>query len=266
MTRVSVTYDEPGIARLHMQDQAGQNAFSRVFVDDLVAALLAVGNDPRAHVCVIEGLPEVFSAGGDRSLLLELAGGSVAPYDLLLTRTLLEVPVPTIAAMAGPAVGGGFIFGLACDIVVLASSHRYGCNFMELGFTPGMGTTRLLQRAVGEYLAAELMYGCQYMRGKQIGERGLINHVVAPERVEAKALSIARRIADKPRNALRLLKRSLSLPRKQAFEEARTVESMMHEICFAAPETRARIAENYREIASQSDDSSEASNKRENTC
>ncbi|MGB1275793.1 MAG: enoyl-CoA hydratase-related protein, partial [Nannocystaceae bacterium] len=123
-----------------------------------------------------------------------------------------------------------------------------------------------LQRAVGEYLAAELMYGCQYMRGKQIGERGLINHVVAPERVEAKALSIARRIADKPRNALRLLKRSLSLPRKQAFEEARTVESMMHEICFAAPETRARIAENYREIASQSDDSSEASNKRENTC
>ncbi len=265
MTRVAVTYEE-GIARLQMQDREGQNAFGRAFVDELVAALTAVGEDTRTCVCVIEGLPEVFSAGGDRSLLLELAGGKLAPYDLLLTRTLLEVPVPTIAAMAGPAVGGGFIFGIACDIVVLASSHRYGCNFMELGFTPGMGTTRLLQRAVGEYVAAEMMYGCQYMRGKDIGERGLINHVVAPERVQTKAMAVARRIADKPRAALRLLKRSLSLPRRQAFTEALTVESMMHEICFAAPETRRRIAENYRESGISGHSTDTASVSGEDTC
>ncbi len=263
--RISLTYDG-GVARLHMQDRSGGNAFSRAFVDDLVAALLAVGNDERANVCVIEGLPEVFSAGGDRSLLLELANGTVAPYDLLLTRTLLEVPIPTIAAMAGPAVGGGFIFGIACDIVVLASTHRYGCNFMELGFTPGMGTTRLLQRAVGEYVAAEMMYGCQYMRGRDIGDRGLINHVVAPEKVERKAMSVARRIADKPRAALRLLKRSLSLARRQAFTEALTIESMMHEICFAAPETRRRIAENYREAGDSSHSSKPEPGAREDTC
>ena len=60
-----------------------------------------------------------------------------------------------------------------------------------------------------------------------------------------RALDMAARIADKPRAALLLLKRALALPRRRAFEEARTVESMMHEVCFADPETVARIRTNY---------------------
>ncbi len=247
-SRIAVTVED-GVADLHMRDEDGKNAFSRAFVDELVAALTMVGQDERAKVCVLRGLPEVFSAGGDRSLLLELAEGHVAPYDLLLTRTLLEVPIPTIAAMAGAAVGGGLIFGLSCDVVLLAQESRYGVNFMDLGFTPGMGTTRLLQLAVGEYIAAEMMYGCQYFRGKHFIGRSLINHIEPRARVEDKARRVAWRMADKPRSALTLLKRSLSLKRRQAFEEARTVESMMHEVCFADPQTRARIRENYNSSA-----------------
>jgi polyketide biosynthesis enoyl-CoA hydratase PksI len=182
-------------------------------------------------------------------LLLELAEGQVAPYDLLLTRTILEVPVPTIAAMAGAALGGGLIFGLSCDIVLLGQRSRYGCNFMDLGFTPGMGTTRLLQLAVGDYVAAEMMFGGQYFRGAHFANRGLINHVEPNDEVEAKAARSAARIADKPRTALTLLKRSLSLARRQAFEAARTMESMMHEICFADPQTRERIRDNYNAVA-----------------
>lgn len=233
-----------GVAVVHMHDDAGKNAFSRAFVADLAATLESL-DDPAVKVAVIKGLPDVFSAGGDQSVLLGLAEGNITPYDLFLTRTILDVPVPTIAAMAGHAVGGGLIFGLSCDMVLMGNTSNYGCNFLELGFTPGMGTTRLLQAAVGEYIAAEMMFGCQYFRGSHFEGRSAINNVLDPAKVEKRAMKMARRIADKPRKAITLLKRSLSLPRKRTFEEARTMESFMHEICFNDPETIARIRENY---------------------
>lgn len=242
---IDLAVDGDGVAVLTMRDAAGKNAFSEAFAAALTRALADVGGRPDARVCVIAGLPAVFSAGGDRDVLLGLADGTIAPYDLLLTRALLETPVPTIAAMAGPAVGGGLVFGLACDMVVMARESRYGANFMDLGFTPGMGATRLLQFAFGEYVAAEMLFGGQYFRGEQLAGPGQINAIVPRVEVLPRALDIAGRIADKPRAALLLLKRALALPRRRAFEEARTVESMMHEVCFADPTTVARIRTNY---------------------
>ena len=238
--------DADGCAVLRMQDSAGKNAFSQSFVAALVAMLTAIGARADIKAVVLCGLPDIFSAGGDRSVLLGLAEGRIAPYDLLLTRTLLELPQPSLAAMAGPAVGGGLVFGLACDLVFLARESRYGCNFMDLGFTPGMGTTRLLQAAVGPYVAAEMMMSAQYFRGQQLAERGAqVNAIVPRAEVEARALDVAARLCEKPRAALLLLKRSLGLPRRLAFEEARTLESLMHELCFADPATQALIRQNY---------------------
>lgn len=244
---VELAVDDEGVATLRMRDAAGKNAFSLALVAALTRAFEALARRADARVCVLAGLPEVFSAGGDREVLLGLAEGTIAPYDLTLTRALLEVPVPTIAAMAGPAVGGGLVFGLACDMVVMARESRYGANFMDLGFTPGMGSTRLLQFALGEYVAAEVLFGGQYFRGEHFAGRGQINAVVPRAEVEARAIEMARRIADKPRHALLLLKRALALPRRRAFEEARTIESMMHEVCFADEGTRATIRANYLE-------------------
>lgn len=243
---IDVQVDAEGLALLRMRDEAGKNAFSQTFVAALVAALTALGRRADVKVVVLCGLPAVFSAGGDREVLLGLAEGRIAPYDLLLTRTLLELPQPSVAAIAGAAVGGGLVFGLACDLVFMARESRYGCNFMDLGFTPGMGTTRLLQAAVGAYVAAEMMLGAKYFRGAELAERGAqVNAVLPRAEVEARALDVAGRLCEKPRGALLLLKRALGLPRRLAFEEARTLESMMHEICFTDPATQASIRENY---------------------
>lgn len=241
---IDLDVDDEGLAVLRMHDAAGKNAFSRAFVAELLDRLERC-HAPEVKVVVITGLEEVWCAGGDRSVLLGLAEGTVQPYDLTLTRALLEVPVPVIAAMAGHAVGGGLVFGLSCDVVLMGRESNYGTNFMDMGFTPGMGTTRLIQVALGEHLAAEMMFGCQYFRGAHFEGRSHVNYVLPREKVERKAMKVARRMTDKPRFAIELLKRSLALPRRQLFEQARTMESMMHEICFAHPETRARIAENY---------------------
>jgi polyketide biosynthesis enoyl-CoA hydratase PksI len=245
--KISLTVDEEGIARLRMQDADNQNRFSLAFVDELRGHLDAIAADTRIKVVILSGLEDVFCAGGDREVLLGLAEGRLEPYDLELTRQLIELPVPVIAAMAGHAVGGGLVFGLACDLVVMGRESRYGCNFMDMGFTPGMGTTRLIQSAFGDYLSAEMMFGCQYFKGSKLEGKARVNAIVDRDKVEARAEKIAMRMADKPRKAITLLKRSLGLKRRRLFEEARTIESYMHEICFADPETQARIRENYND-------------------
>jgi len=148
-------------------------------------------------------------------------------------------------------VGGGLALGLCCDLVLMARESRYGCSFMNMGFTPGMGITRLLQLAVGEYMANEMMYGGQFFKGAHFETSAGINYVLPQAKVERKALQLARRIAEKPRAALVTLKSYLSLPRRQAFEETRTIESFMHQLCFARPETAERIRENYAPAASR---------------
>lgn len=242
---ITYTCDDEGVAVVQLQDHKGRNALSTAFIERLFEVLDEAGNDPHAKVCLIRGLPDVFCPGGDQSVLVELAEGEIAPSDIMLSRSMLEIPIPTIAAVEGHAVGGGLTLALCCDMVLLARESRYGCSFMNMGFTPGMGTTRLLQEAVGEYIAAEMMYGGQFFRGSHFEKRSLVNAVLPREKIWDKATQMAWRIAEKPRFALELLKRNLSAKKRMAFEEARTHEAAMHQICFTQPETIQRIRENY---------------------
>jgi polyketide biosynthesis enoyl-CoA hydratase PksI len=139
--------------------------------------------------------------------------------------------------MAGHATGGGFALGLAADIVVMAEESRYGFTFMNLGFTPGMGTTALCEHVLSPAVAHELLYTGELRRGARFAGSG-INHVVPRHDVERVAFDVASRIAEKPRQSIAALKRTLSLPRRQAFEQSITHESLMHQITFAAATSR----------------------------
>jgi polyketide biosynthesis enoyl-CoA hydratase PksI len=248
MSLVTLERDGDGIATIALVDSEHKNAFREPFIDELCARLDELQADEQARVCLLRGLPEVFCAGADESLLLELAAGTMAATDIVLPKLVLDLPIPVIAAMEGHAIGGGLALGLCCDVVLMARESRYGCSFMNMGFTPGMGTTRLLDVAVGEYLAAEMMYGGQLFKGSHFADRAGVNYVLPRAELWPRALEVARRIAEKPRFALSLLKRTLSLRRRQAFEESRGVESMMHELCFARPETAEQIRESYPRV------------------
>jgi polyketide biosynthesis enoyl-CoA hydratase PksI len=243
--RVTLRREGDGIAIVSLVDGENRNAFTGPFVDDLLAVLGEASADPDVRVIVLRGLPEIFCAGAHQDLLLQLASGELDAGDILLSKAVLDLPVPAIAAMEGHAVGGGFALALCCDVLLMARESRYGCTFMNLGFTPGMGITRLLQDAVGEYLAREMMFGGELVRGARFEARSGINHVLPRDQVWPKALQIARRIAEQPRHALQLLKANLSIRHRQVFEETRTLEAAMHRLCFARPETRERILENY---------------------
>ncbi len=243
--RVRLIEEGEGIVVLSLEDHAGKNSFRAAFIEELESCLARLAAHREVKVCVLRGLPEVFCAGASKELLLELAGGQRAPADITLSRLLLDVPIPCIAAMEGHAVGGGLALALCCDVLLMARESRYGCSFMNMGFTPGMGTTTLLREAVGEYLASEMMLGGQLFKGTHFAGRSGVNYVLPRAEVFPRAMELAARIAEKPRFALEILKRELSGRRRQLFEEALPVEARLHQLCFARPETAQRIRENY---------------------
>jgi polyketide biosynthesis enoyl-CoA hydratase PksI len=242
---VVISCASDGVATIEMRDAAGKNAMSAPFVAALLDSFRQVAARDDLKVAVLLGLPEVFSSGASREVLEALVAGAIAPSDLLLSKALLDLPIPTIAAMEGHALGGGLALGLCADIALIARESRYGCPFMNLGFTPGMGITRLLEQVVSPAIAHEMLYAGEPLKGIHFAGRSGFNYILPRAEVRPKALELAARIAEKPRVALATLKRALSLPKRQAFESTRTVEALMHEVTFAQPDVRRLVEEHF---------------------
>ncbi|MEI8256735.1 MAG: polyketide synthase [Deltaproteobacteria bacterium] len=242
---VSLKIEADGVAVVKLADEVGRNAMSEPFVHALLARLRDVGTDPKVKAIVIAGLPDVFCAGASRELLENLVNGGLAPSDILLSKAVLDLPVPTLAAMEGHAIGGGLAIGLCADLVLIARESRYGASFMNMGFTPGMGITSLLEHVMTPAMAHEILYTGEAFKGRHFEGRSGFNYILPRGEVLAKAMDLAHRIAEKPRVALETLKRTLSLPKRQAFERTRTVETMMHQISFAQADIGRIISENY---------------------
>lgn len=238
---VTLTYTEPGVAVVELADRANSNLFTRELVTRLFAAFERIRQDATARAVVVHGYDSLFCTGGTKDELLGIFEGRIQFTDVPLYRLCLDCEVPVIAAMQGHALGGGFIFGLFADLVVLAEESLYGANFMKYGFTPGMGATLILPHKLGPALAAELLYTAENYSGGLLRNRGVPFPVVKRKDVIPTALKIARQIADKPVISLKLLKQQLT--RRLIAELPRTVreECDMHRVSFAQPEVRQRI-------------------------
>jgi polyketide biosynthesis enoyl-CoA hydratase PksI len=214
-------------------------------VQGLFERLAEIAADPDLKVVVLHGYDSVFLAGGTLGELLDIADGTRSFDDKGFYRLLLDCPLPVIAAMQGHAMGGGFVFGLYADIVMLARESIYGTNFMKYGFTPGMGATEIEPRKLGEALAAEMLYSARAFHGGRLAERGIPFTVLPRAELIAQALALAAELADKPRLALTLLKQRLTADLRARLPEAIATERQMHEATFARPETRERITQRF---------------------
>lgn len=235
---------DDGVGTIAMVDAKGSNAMTSAWVEAFAEAARAAQAWPELKVVLMAGTTEVFSSGANVEMLSSIVKGTVLPTEIVLPKVVLDIPVPVVAAMEGHAIGGGLALGFCADIVVLARESRYGASFMNMGFTPGMGTTRLLEHALSPAVVAELLFTGEPKKGAYFEGKAGVNAVLPRAEVRAHATRIAERIAEKPRVSLELLKRTLSLPRRQAFESTHTLESLMHRVTFAAPDVLERIKEN----------------------
>ncbi len=235
------------IGLLHMKDEKSKNTFTDDFVEVFIEILNKLQKDKTYKVIILKGLPDVFCAGASKEALTSIRGGDVDVKDLVLSELLLQIPVPVIGVMEGAALGGGFVTGLCCDILLMNEKKMYGANFTNMGFTPGMGCTRLIQPLVGEFIANEMLFRGRLFKGRTFKNRSMINYILPADELMNKAADIALDIDEKPRKTLEILKYSLSLRKKQALIEARVHEDFMHKISFAQPEV-AKIIENMYNV------------------
>lgn len=245
MDAVSLSRPLPGVACVRMEDRVGSNTFTEALVCGLVDCLGEAESDPDTRVVVLHGYDSIFCAGGTLEELVDIADGRRSFDEGAFYRLLLDHPLPVIAAMQGHAVGGGLVFGLYADIVVLSRESLYGATFMKYGFTPGMGSTELLPRKLGSALAAELLYSARTYHGENLERRGIPFPVLPRSEVIPHALELARDLADKPRLSLLRLKETLTAPLKHALDAAVQRERAMHEETFAMDGIRDRIQKRY---------------------
>jgi 2-(1,2-epoxy-1,2-dihydrophenyl)acetyl-CoA isomerase len=124
-------------------------------------------------------------------------------------RQLRELPLPTIAAVAGPALGFGLGLALSCDLCVADEDALFGSPFRHIGMVPDTGAHYFLLSRLGYPMAAELIYTGRLFSGNEAAELRLINRAVPKGTVYEAAHQLAQGIADGPTEAFRLSKQIL---------------------------------------------------------
>lgn len=242
---ISLSKESSGISTLIMNDRACKNALTPQFVEELIVCLNVAKADNTLKVLVLAGTEDIFCSGADLETLIKLCKRELQPVDIILSKLIFDIPVPVISAMQGHAIGGGLAIGLCADVAILAEESRYGCSFMNMGFTPGMGITKLMEHYMSPAIAQEMQYTGNYYLGRELKGKTNFNYILPKSEVLEKANSIAEAMAEKPRKALSVLKRYQSMHRRKMFEETYSIETMMHELTFNEEEILKIIQENY---------------------
>ncbi|KPJ48634.1 MAG: hypothetical protein AMJ38_04905 [Dehalococcoidia bacterium DG_22] len=206
---------EDGVATLTLNSPADRNALSAELVGELARAVDEVRGDEQTRVLVITGSGKAFSSGGDIKSMMPPQGVSLEAMKEAIkeyyrkTLSFLELPIPTIAAINGHAIGAGCTLTLACDMRVASRQAKLGLGFVRLGLHPGMGTTYFLPRLVGTARAYELLLTGDVISGEEAERLGLVNRAVEPEELEAATRELALKVARGPAIAIRMLKTAL---------------------------------------------------------
>jgi enoyl-CoA hydratase/carnithine racemase len=190
---------QDAIALLALNRPAVLNALDESTYLALDAALadLEVRSDVRAVIVTGQG-ERAFSAGADLRYMRALEGGPRQEFILLtyrVTNRLAYFPRPTIAAVRGYALGGGFELVMACDLRVAGADAQFGLPEITLGSVPGSGGVQRLPLLVGPTRAKELILTGRRLPAAEALAWGLVNQVVAPAEVLPVALKMARTVA-----------------------------------------------------------------------
>lgn len=185
----------PGIAQITFNRPEVLNALSTPLLQQFDAALDAVAADASVRVVVLTGAGDkAFVAGADIREYRDGRTAAFAAYQFASRRIfdkLEALPKPTIAAVRGYALGGGFEIVLCCDVIVCAQSARLGLPEGQLGLVPGGGGTQRLTRAVGRYAASDLMLAGTRMKGERAHQLGIACDVCADADLDSVVLQRA---------------------------------------------------------------------------
>lgn len=227
---------EDGVLVLAFNRPEARNALTPVMIDRLGDEIAAAELDHDIGCIVLTGVGDAFCAGGDVKAQARMNAAGGIPDPLLrmerqrqtqraTSLRLYQMGKPTIASLPGAAAGAGFSLALACDLRIAADTATMTTAFAKVGLTGDYGGTYLLTQLVGPAKARELYLLSDRIDMAEALRLGMVNWVVPAAELEKRTMELAKRLANGPRVAYRLLKDNLSRALNATFAECLDAES-----------------------------------------
>jgi enoyl-CoA hydratase len=240
-TIIVETHGRVGLIRLNRPDAL--NAINAELMRALNAALDRFEADPNIGAIVLAGSAKAFAAGADvkemqnNSYDGNLVGDFIADW-----QRLARVRKPTIAAVAGFALGGGCELALMCDFIIAADTAKFGQPEIKLGIMPGAGGSQRLTRAIGKAKAMELCLTGRMMEAAEAERAGLVVRVLPVDQLEADALKTAATIAEMSLPAVLLVKEAVNRVAETSLSEGLLFERRAFQSLFAMADQKEGMA------------------------
>ncbi|XP_066547743.1 enoyl-CoA hydratase domain-containing protein 2, mitochondrial [Amia ocellicauda] len=228
--------EDTGVVEVVMCRHRARNALGKVFVSQMRELLSSLHCDSGVRVVLFRSaVPGVFCAGADLKERAQMTNSEAEHFVHGLRALMTQIavlPMPTIAALDGVALGGGLELALACDLRTAASTAQMGLIETTRGLLPGAGGSQRLPRTVGVAVAKELIFTGERVGGARALELGLVNRAVeqnpAGDAAHQAALSLARAILPQAPVAVRMAKEAITLGLEVNVATGMAIEGMCY--------------------------------------
>jgi enoyl-CoA hydratase len=210
------------------------NALNSQMMIDITSAAAAFDNDSGIGAIVITGSAKAFAAGADIKEMSRLTFADVFNSDYFATwGKLAAVRTPTIAAVAGHALGGGCELAMMCDLLIAADTAKFGQPEIKLGVLPGMGGSQRLTRAIGKAKAMDLILTGRTIDAAEAERSGLVSRVVPADDLLNETKAVANTIAKMSLSATRMAKEAVNRAFESTLAEGLLYERRLFHSAFA---------------------------------
>jgi enoyl-CoA hydratase len=225
--------DRVGIITLNRPEAL--NALNSQVMGEVTTAAAEFDADEGIGAIVITGAGgKAFAAGADIKEMAELSFADVYNADFFSGWSrLAAIRTPTIAAVAGYALGGGCELAMMCDVLIAADNAKFGQPEIKLGVLPGMGGSQRLTRAVGKAKAMDMILTGRNMDAAEAERSGLVSRVVPADDLMTEATAVAATIAGMSRSASRMAKEAVNRAFETTLSEGLLFERRVFHSAFA---------------------------------
>lgn len=226
---------EDNIATIKLNRPKAFNALCDALNNDLLDAINIVKNNISIRVLIITGNSKAFAAGADIKEMMDanqFVAGRTAEKAHYINDVLEALPIPVIAAVNGPALGGGCELALSCDFRIAGEKAMFGLPEVGLGIIPGAGGSQRLTKFIGPVKAKEIVMAGKAVKGKEAYDIGLVTKCVADEEVMNEAIDFAKRLCEKPAVSLQYAKSAINYAVDNDINTGKRYEKSLFSLCF----------------------------------
>lgn len=240
-TLIVERHDAVALVKLNRPDAL--NALNSELLGELGEVLAALDADPGVGCIVLTGSPRAFAAGADIKEMADKSFAEMYATDFFGSADgFARCRKPTIAAVAGYALGGGCELAMMADFIIAADNARFGQPEIKLGVIPGIGGTQRLVRAIGKAKAMDLCLTGRMMDAAEAEKAGLVARVVPADALLEEALAAARTIAGFSKPALMVCKEAINRAFETTLAEGIRFERRVFHSLFASEDQKEGMA------------------------